>query len=71
MLSNGSTLAIIRSEGTAEEDDDSPDNSTNVLSKRKGSDLEGSGVFVDGYTGPIHRWEHPGYEFLTESSKGR
>lgn len=35
------------------------------------SDLESSGVFIAGYTGPIHRWEHPGYQFLTESAQGR
>ncbi|GFT67871.1 ras-related protein Rab-7L1 [Nephila pilipes] len=32
-------------------------------------DLESSGVFVAGYTGPIHKWEHPGYQFLTESAQ--
>lgn len=34
------------------------------------ADLESSGVFVAGYTGPIHKWEHPGYQFLTESAQG-
>lgn len=33
-------------------------------------DLESSGVFIAGYSGPIHRWEHPGYQFLTESAQG-
>ncbi|CAL1267155.1 unnamed protein product [Larinioides sclopetarius] len=32
-------------------------------------DLESSGVFVAGYTGPIHKWEHPGFQFLTESAQ--
>ncbi|XP_035207768.1 ras-related protein Rab-7L1-like isoform X2 [Stegodyphus dumicola] len=33
------------------------------------SDLETSGVYVPGYTGPIHKWEHPGYQFLNESAQ--
>lgn len=38
------------------------------IQNNKFRDLETSGVFIAGYTGPIHRWEHPGYDFLTKSA---
>lgn len=57
---------------------DSSDEENNFKSKHNtshnipnGADIESSGVFVAGYTGPIHKWEHPGYQFLTESAQGK
>ncbi|XP_054708832.1 ras-related protein Rab-7L1-like [Uloborus diversus] len=54
------------------EDEDQLNNSqlnTSSVLSRTYSELENSGVFIAGYTGPIHRWEHPGYQFLTESAQ--
>ncbi|XP_015919072.1 ras-related protein Rab-7L1 [Parasteatoda tepidariorum] len=44
-------------------------NTSNTIPNGHNADLECSGVFVAGYTGPIHKWEHPGYQFLTESAQ--
>lgn len=52
-----------------EEEEDIPRKMNTSNGGTKYADLESSGVFVAGYTGPIHKWEHPGYQFLTESAQ--
>lgn len=59
---------------SSEDEENEVENGPKKLNTSNGgtkyADLESSGVFVAGYTGPIHKWEHPGYQFLNESAQG-
>lgn len=70
LLNNGKRENWNTSDDEEEEDENTPRKLNTSNGGTRYSDLESSGVFVAGYTGPIHEWEHPGYQFLTESAQG-